>query len=360
MTFLPALLVGLAGCPDREPVVCGGAGVVCRLAGTGDRAFNGDGHDALETDFYLLSAARRGPDGLLYLMDFNNHRLRRVEANGTVSTIAGTGNHDWTVEGPATESPLENPVAFAFLPDGSITFVALHDPRVFVVDPDGMLRVIAGTGDPGDTGDGEDAREATFTELTGIVVGPDGSIFVSDGGAHRVRVIRPSGVVEAYAGIGAVPGPGGDGGPAIEANLWRPEGLALSEGGDLYVAEAQGHAVRRVRADGILETVAGTGEQGFSGDGGPAVEARLRRPAGVAVGPDGEVYVADTFNDCIRRVDPSGVIESIAGTGEEGLAGDGGPAIDADLYGPATLHFEDGALYFADQFNSVARVVYLP
>lgn len=344
-----------AGCApcSAEP------GVLCVVAGTGATGFNGDGHKALQTDFYQVSAARRGPDGLLYVMDFNNHRLRRMTADGTVETVVGDGNHDFAIDGAApTETPLENPVEFAFSPSGTLHLIMLHDPRVLQVK-DGVVRVIAGSDAVGDTGDGGPARLAQFTQLTGIAFGADGSIYLADELANRVRKIGPDGVVVPFAGTGE-PGFGGDGGPAVDAKLTEPRGLALGPEGSVYIADAGNHVIRRVRPDGIIETVAGRGgEHGFSGDGGPATSALLDRPRGVAVAADGVIFVADTNNDRVRRVDAEGIITTIAGTGVHGEDHANGDALEAELSAPSSVALDaNGAkLLIAELGNSrVAEV----
>src|SRR5262245_4964897 len=146
------ILLALLGCdPVEEP--CGGAGVICGLAGTGEQGWNGDGLAPEATALNLPSAVRLGPDGLLYVMDFNNWRLRRRTAQGTIDTVAGNGVHDIAIAGaPARDTPLENPIDFGFMPDGRVVFVSLHDPRVLAVEQNGNVAVIAGTGEVGDAG----------------------------------------------------------------------------------------------------------------------------------------------------------------------------------------------------------------
>jgi sugar lactone lactonase YvrE len=336
---------------------------VCPLAGTGELGFNRDGLPGPATDLYLVSAARRGPaDGLVYLMDFNNMRLRFLDQAGLVRTAIGSGFHavaDTSV--PAVDSPLENPIDFAFLPDGRLVFVSYHDPRVLVLGEDGFLEAIAGTGEVGlrgNEGDFESPLRAMFIQLDGIAVAPDGTIYVSDSLAHRVRRIRDD-VITTVAGNGDA-AYSGDGGPGIEASLNWPTALELDDAGNLYIADAHNNAVRRLDPDGTLHTIAGTGAPGYGGDGGPATAAMLDQPNGLALAPDGTIYVADRGNFRIRRISPDGTIDSFAGTGVEGFAGDGGPASAAQFGYVARLSLDGDGLLVADQSNGTVRRIAFP
>jgi hypothetical protein len=364
LPLLTVLAVAASGCGSTGGAApatsCAGPGTICTVIGTGQQGYNGDGHPPDQTELNLPSVARLGPDGLLYVMDFNNMRLRCRMADHTVDSVVGNGVHAFALFGAdARSTPLENPVDFGFSPDGHLLIVALHDPRVLRIEQDGTVGWIAGTGDYGDSGDGGQARFAQFQELASIAVAPDGSLFLSDDKAHRVRVIRPDGTVQAYAGNGTE-GYAGDGGPATAAQLDHPGQIALDGSGNLYVADTYNHRVRRVdAATGVITTVAGTGTQGLSGDGGLATQAELALPKGVIVGPGGELYVSDTGNHRVRRVGLDGVIATVVGTGE-GYAGDGGQASDAKLKGPAYLTATSDSLYVADQENQVVRQVPLP
>lgn len=356
--YLGALALALAvGCAEPERP-CAGEGVICRLAGTGEQGFNGDGHPAARTTFNLVSSVRRGPDGRIWIMDFNNHLLRQITEDDRVVRMVGSGMHDFAnVGAPALDSALENPIDFGFLPDGSTVLVAYHDSRILRVDADGILENLAGALEVGLEGDGGPASAARFVELTAMVVAPDGSIIVSDDQAARVRVLRPDGIVDRVAGTR--PGYEGDGGPALEARFRRPTQMSLGADGSLFVADTYNHVIRRIDPEGIIETVVGTGDAGFEGDGGPATSAQLRNPGGVAVDADGTLYVADTRNHRIRRITPDGIITTVAGTGDAALAGDGGPAIDAALNEPSGLSLDGDSLLIADYANHSARVLYL-
>ncbi|MCL6614543.1 MAG: hypothetical protein K6U03_08025 [Firmicutes bacterium] len=192
---------------------------------------------------------------------------------------------------------------------------------------------------------------------TDIAFGSDGSIYIADPGNNRIRRVSPDGVITTVAGTGAA-GYGGDGGPAVQARLYYPTSSALRPDGSIYIADSYNHRIRRVGPDGIITTVAGTGTAGYSGDGGPATGARLSSPTGVALGPDGSIYIADYSNHRIRRVGPDGIITTVAGTGAAGYGGDDGPAIGAKLYYCTRITMgPDGSLYIADTYNHRIRQV---
>jgi len=353
--WLLAVVAATTGCPSSvgtDP--CGAEGIpgtLCPIAGNGDEGFNGDGLAAPKTALYLPSQVRRGPDGLVYIMDFSNQRLRRIEANGKVTTIAGDGFHAGAIDNvPALESPLENPIDFDFLPDGRIVFVSYHDPRVLLIDTDGMLHVVAGAvdaGERGDEGDGGPPLFARFIELHGILVGPDGTIYLADTGANRIRVIRGGldGTVETIAGIGGTGGYTGDGGPALAATLHDPSGLALDSSGNLFVGDTINCVVRKISPDGIITTVAGNGPDG-----------ELARLEGVAVGADDTPYASDRFHSMSRRDESDGQLLAIAGPGHTRAPGVCGPPPRAPTRYVARIQFDlDGSLFIADQTNATVR-----
>lgn len=229
-------------------------------------------------------------------------------------------------------------------------------------DPDSQptdytVRSLAGAGTAGFTGDGGVATVAQLNGPRGIAVGPDGSVYVADTINHRIRRIDPAGTISTIAGSG-MEGLGGDGGPATAARLSVPADVAVDREGNLYIADSYNHRIRRVRRDGVIESVAGTGVEGFAGDGAAATTARLAYPGGVAIGPFGELYIADTFNHRVRKVGADGVITTSAGTGVAGDGGDGGPAIQARLQFPLDLDVSaDGEQFIVDNLNHRIRRV---
>jgi len=222
---------------------------------------------------------------------------------------------------------------------------------------------VAGNGKMGYSGDGGQATQASLRLPGAVAVGADRSLYIADTGSHRIRKVSPRGVITTVAGDGWRDGAllgryAGDGGPATQASLDCPRGVAVGNDGSLYIADKHNHCIRKVTHDGVISTVAGTGRQGYSGDGGPAVQARLNGPCSVALGTHGELYIADTHNNCIRKVDSKGIVSTVAGTARAGYSGDGGPATKAQLNYPwGVAVSKDGSLYIADQRNQRVRKV---
>jgi hypothetical protein len=281
-----------------------------------------------------------------------------VAATGTISSVAGSDPFgDFSGDGgPAPAAALNEPTGVAVMPDGGYLIADAGNDRVRRVFADGTIRTVAGTGWFGDSGDGGPATAASFKDPIGVAVLPDGSFLIADAGAGRVRRVSPTGIITTVAGNGTR-GFSGDGGPATAAEIFDPNGLAVLPDGGFLIADGD-YVVRRVFPDGTITTVAGTGVQGFSGDGGPATAAQLNLPYSVAVTPDGGFLIADSGNRRVRRVSPTGIITTVAGTGVPGSSGDGGAATAAQLNDPTGLATTpDGGFLIADFFgNRVRRV----
>ena len=315
---------------------------------------------AASARLYSPSAVAFDSQGSLYLADRKNHRVRRIDASGMIATLAGTGDRGYGGDdGPAAEALLDSPADVAVGADGSVYLADTGNQRVRRIDTTGTITTFAGTGVQGFAGDGGAAVSARLDNPLGVAVDAAGIVYVADYGNRRVRRIGLAGGIETYAGAGSPSdGSAGDGGPASEALLDGPAGVAVDVSGNLYIAEYLGRRVRRVGADGVIATVAGTGEAGSAGDGGPASEALLDGPAGVAVDVSGNLYIAEYLGRRVRRVGADGVIATVAGTGEAGSAGDGGPASEALLDGPAGVAAGgDGSVFVADSANHRIRRV---
>ena len=273
-------------------------------------------------------------DGSALVADFGNHRIRRISPSGQITTVAGTGTAGFSGDGgPATSAQLSWPIDVEPTADGGFLIADLGNKRVRRVSPAGVITTVAGTGQGGSQGDGGPATSARLGSPTGVAVTADGGFLVADANADRVRRVSPGGTITRVAGNGTAGG-AGDGGPAVAAQLNVPVGVAALPDGGFLVAEYEGHRVRRVSAAGVITRVAGTGTAGFSGDGGAATAARLNKPIGVSTTSDGGFLIGDSLNGRVRKVSADGTIATVAGTGGHGYAGDGGPAVLAQLRSP--------------------------
>ncbi len=334
------------------------------IAGTGEPGFSGDGGPASGAQLNEPSGVAVDSHGNIYIADNDNQRVRRVDLDGTISTVAGTGEAGYSGDsGPATQARLNNPYGVWVGPDDVLYIADQRNHRVRRVSRDGVIETIAGNGVSGYSGDGGAATEASLSYPDDVVMNSRGDLFIADAGNDVVRRIRPNGVIDTYAGTGVHAYNGesalsGDGGPAAAAQLDTPAALAMDGDDNLYIADLRNHAVRRVTADGIISTIAGTGEAGFNGDRKDAALAQLDQPGGVAVQADGSLLIADGGNRRVRRLEKDGSITTLAGNGTTGLSGDGA---DARLAQFDTLDFvavgPKGEIYVADYGNSAIRVL---
>ena len=335
-----------------------GTGTITTIAGTEKRGFSGDGGPAIQAPLFLPTGVAVDGAGNLYIADQYNHRIRKVDSTGTITTIAGTGERRFGGDGgPAIQAQLDEPTGVVVDGAGNLYIADLANHRIRKVDSTGTITTIAGTGERGFGGDGGPATQARLNYPYGVAVDGAGNLYIADPYNHRIRKVDSTGTITTIAGTGEQ-GFGGDGGPAIQAQLDAPSGVAVDEAGNLYIADWSNARIRKVDGTGTITTIAGTGEQGFGGDGGPAVQAHLNSPTGVGVDGTGNLYIADQYNNRIRRVDSTGTITTIAGTGELGFGGDGGPAIQAELGDPTGVAVDGaGNLYIADQYNNRIRRV---
>jgi choice-of-anchor A domain-containing protein/RHS repeat-associated protein len=311
--------------------------LISAYAGTGEFGYSGDDGPALEAQFAVPIGVALGPDGSLYVADLDNARVRKVLPSGTITTVAGNGNPQSSGDGgPALEAGL-SPYAVAVASDGTLYLVD-NTTSVRKVAPDGTISTAYGL---------------TESFIRDVALGPGDSLYVID--QNRVLQVSSEGEVSIVAGSGSVVY-SGDGGPATEAGM-SPEGIAFASDGTLYIADTENQRVRKVDSQGIITTLAGNGNAGFSGDEGPASQAELAYPIEVSVGPDGSVYIVDDANLRVRKVSPDGVITTVVGNGDPDVVGtgDGGPAIEAGIAPEDVVAGADGTLYLADD-NRIRKV----
>ena len=330
---------------------------VYMVAGTGELGSIGDGGLATRARLWFAAGVAVDAAGNIVIADSFNNRVRRVDAaSGRIETVAGTGQQGFSGDGDlATEAQLNSPAGVAIDDKGNIIIADSFNNRIRIVDVrTGIISTLAGTGEQGSSGDEGLAVRAQLSGPTGLALSADGALFIADSGNHRIRKLdRAQQIIVTVAGSG-IAGEAGDGGLAVQAELNDPSGVAVDRNGHLLIADTMNNRVRRVdAASGIMSTVAGTGEEGFDGDGDRATLARLMQPSGITVDAEGAVYLSDTFNNRIRRIDgESGIITTVAGTDLRGHSINGMIAEMAPLNNPMGLTRDpSGNLLVADSGN---------
>jgi uncharacterized protein (TIGR03437 family) len=309
--------------------LAGGTSVV--IAGDGTFGYRGDGGPAVEAQLNHPTGLAVGWDGSIYIADERNHRVRKLSADSAIAAWAGTGSAGPLLDGrPAAETPLDSPTGISFDNSGLVWIAESRSDRVRRVTPGGIVTSILAS--------------PAFRGPSSALTDGNGVLYVADTGNHRVRRILPGGATETVAGTGTA-GLAGDGGPALAAQLDTPRGLAFDAAGNLYIADSNNHRIRRVSKDGRIATVAGAASP-------------LRNPRALAIGADGTLLIADTGNHRVVAVPPAGPPVTIAGTSTPGFSGDGGPALAAQFWFPAAIAQDgQGNILVADEFNNRVRLL---
>jgi hypothetical protein len=343
----------------------GTSGIITTVAGDGQSGYRGDGGPATAASFMGVRSVALDVAGNLYIADQGNNRIRKVDTNGIVTTVAGNGVQGYQGDGgQATEARLYRPLSVSVDVFGNLYIVDNGNNCVRKVETNGVITTIAGNGTEGYGGDNGPATLAQLRYPSGVTTDVFGNLYIADRGNNRIRSIKDIfvpqdtfNVIITAAGNGIM-GYSGDGGLSTEAQLNRPSGVAVDATNNIYIADNLSHRVRKVDTNGTITTVAGNGTGGYSGDGRLATEAQLYYPSGVAVDVLGNLYIADDYNSCVRKVDRNGVITTVVGNGDWGYRGDGGPATQAQLNAPKSVAVDIwGNLYIVDQGNHRIRKV---
>lgn len=418
----------LAGCPDTDPVVCDDSipGNICTIAGNGENGYNRNADTtslpALEARLSLPQDTVLGPDGTLFILDWNNHRVRKLTPEGRLEWVAGRGELGGSLDDPAN-GDFNHPTNMILNEDGTqLIIAAWHNSKIRAIDvATGMVVDNCGDGRRAYFGDGGPALTAALDLPASIALNPEGNLVIMDQANQVIRMVDDAGNIQRLAGrciidspppmgpgecaagveptqcpMGMNPTPsgkyvcgdpmmycslpctpsyGGDGGPAMELRMNQPFGQAAipagrivyDDAGNLYFADTANHLIRRIDTAGNVTRVAGqppmagAPQSGYAGDGGPAIDSLLNLPVDLDIGDDGTIYFTDKDNHCVRAITPDGNIDTVVGVcGMRGYDGDGGPAVEAHLNIPFGVHYADGRLYIADTGNSVIRAVLLP
>ena len=370
-------IVATAGLLASLPVSAE-TGTITTVAGKSPPGYAGDGGQARDAQMNEPRMLTFDGAGTMYIVDTFNQVVRRVGADGIITTIAGHSSGyvprndsdckpNFSGEGgPATQATLSCPHAAAVAANGDLFIADSANHVIRRVDHSTHIitTLVGQGGHNGDTGDGGPAGQAKIDGPKGIIFDRNWNLIIADSGNDKIRRVDvATGIITTIAGTG-VTGESGDGGPATQAKLTEPRTMALAADGSILFTEPRVNRIRRIDPAGIITTFAGTGKAGFSGDGGPATRAQLNFNRGVGVDGAGTVWIADSLNQRIRKVDAAGIITTVAGNGKSCYAsannncGDGGPASAAGFATPRALEFDEaGNLYVADTFNERIRSI---
>ncbi len=407
-------VVSLGACDD-EPTApsCDptAPGTICTIAGDGKNGYAGDDGPATAARLSLPQDVLRAPDGVLYILDWNNHRIRSLPGDGTIRHVAGRGELGGTLDDPAN-ADLNHPSGLALHPDGTrMEIAAWHNSKLRTIDlRTGEITDSCGDGRRAYFGDGGPALTATLDLPASLAYTASGDLIVMDQANQVMRKIDTAGTITRLAGrcvidapapagpgacaagvqptacpspsgkftcgnpatcgLPCTPGYAGDDGPALDLRMGQPFGqsadpagrVVLDRAGNIFFADTANHLIRKIDTAGMVRRVAGTPMQsGYAGDGGAALQAKLFNPVDLALADDGTLYVADVYNHCVRAIAPDQTISTVAGIcGQPGYSGDGGPPTEALLKRPYGIELADGVLYIADTGNHAIRSIQLP
>jgi uncharacterized protein (TIGR03437 family) len=334
-------------------------GNIATIAGDSFPSYQGDAGLAIKAELHGPEDVAVDSSGNIYIADTQNAYIRKVTSDGNINYIAGDGSIGFTGDGGyATSAGLIAPFALAVDSSGNVYFAENGDNRIRKIDAKSLnISTVVGNGTPGFSGDGSDPTKAQLNSPTGLAVDSAGNLYIADSLNRRIRKVASGGSISTFAGNGTF-SYSGDGGPAVQAQLNTPQGVAVDAAGNWYIADTLNNAVRKVSLNGTISNYAGNGGAGSSGDGSAATSAQLNAPQGLAVDASGNLFIADTMNAKVRKVSASGTITTVVGSGTPGFGGDGGAAASAQLNLPVGVAVDSsGNLYIADFGNSRVRKV---
>ncbi|MGI8785709.1 MAG: IPT/TIG domain-containing protein [Acidobacteriota bacterium] len=335
--------------------------IITTVAGSGVGTFAGDNDLAVFANLNSPQGIALDREGNLLISDSANQRVRKVAAlTGIITTVAGNGAQSYSGDdGPATSAALNFPGGLVVDAAGNLYIADTSNHRVRRVDPSGVITTVAGMGLLGFTADNVAAGASSLTFPFSVALDAAGNLLIADTGNNRIRKVDSAGIITTIAGTGQS-GFSGDNGPATQATLSSPASVTADTAGNLFIADSNNDRVRKIDAGGVITTLAGDGRRAFGDDGGPAMGASLNFPLGVTAGAAGNVFVLDTFNYRVRRI-AADIIATVAGTGASGFGGDNGPAVNAAVYVPIAAALDAaGNLYIVDNGNNRIRVVKAP
>ncbi|HTB30793.1 MAG TPA: hypothetical protein VK808_02135, partial [Bacteroidia bacterium] len=308
------------------------AQIISTIAGNGWAGYTGDGGPATAAEINTPPDISSDNSGNIWIADVYNNCIRYVNVARTITTVAGNGVRGYSGDGgPATAAELAEPWGVAQNGSGTLYIADYSNNRIREVNSSGIISTVAGNGVYGYTGDGGPATAAEVGEPIAVAFDPFGNYYIVDNTIRKVT----GNIISTVAGANVF-GYSGDGGPATAAELNDPTGIAADASGNYYIADYHNNRIRKVNISGIISTIAGNGVAGYSGDGGPATAAELNLPWSVTLDASGNIYIADMYNACIREVNTSGIISTVAGMGgHPGFTGDGGLATAAEMYYPS-------------------------
>ncbi|HTX33790.1 MAG TPA: hypothetical protein VME43_02180 [Bryobacteraceae bacterium] len=340
---------------------------ITTIAGNTRTGYSGDGGPAIDAELNDPRGIVTDPAGNVYFCDRDNNVVRKVDTNGVITTIAGTGVAGYNGDNIlGTKAELNEPWRVTIDPAGNLYIADAANDRIRKLAPSGIITTVVGTGQPGYSGDGGPAASATLRIPEQASLDVFGNLYIADTGNNVIRKVSTSGVITTVAGTGFGAGVGnstgngaysGDGGPATQAELNLPVSIALDPSDQIWISDQLNNVIRKVNTSGVISTVAGIYNKiGYTGDGGPATSATFNTPAGIDMDSAGNIYITDAGNNVLRVLLTNGTIQTVAGNGIAGFAGDGGPALKAELDSLRQVAVGTfGDVYIADSFNNAIR-----